>query len=241
MGLVTLLIPRSVTAEWSLWTAEAAGGEEILVHDPGLVLLEAAVNPDPNPTKGGQLLVVSEGSALMASAGVATEVALEKLDEAEEPTEKAEKKADVKAPKPAVKKAAAAKAPAKKAAAKPTVKKLSGAGYFGNPLPGGRKSQGVHGNNAVDISAPAGTPIYAAAAGRITVAKCDGGYNSGWGNYIKIAHGNGSQTLYAHMSRCAAIGGSVAKGQLIGYVGNTGKSTGNHLHFETYGASNPLR
>jgi murein DD-endopeptidase MepM/ murein hydrolase activator NlpD len=191
------------------------------------------------------MLVVSEGSALLASAGVATDEALEKLDEADEPAEKAEKKAEVKTAKqPAVKakaKAAAPKAPAKKAAAKPTVKKLSGAGYFGNPLPGGRKSQGIHGNNAVDISAPTGTPIYAAAAGRISVAKCDGGYNSGWGSYIKIAHGNGSQTLYAHMSRCAVSGGSVAKGQLIGYVGTTGKVTGAHLHFETYGATNPLR
>lgn len=113
-------------------------------------------------------------------------------------------------------------------------------GFFGNPLPGGRISQGVHGYNGVDISAPAGTPIYAAAGGSVIVAKGGGGYNGGYGNYVVIEHGNGTQTLYAHMSRLGTSGGSVSKGDLIGYVGNTGRSTGNHLHFEVRGAKNPL-
>jgi len=140
--------------------------------------------------------------------------------------------------------------PTKAVAAKSTAKKSSGAatsrslpavsGYFGNPVPGGRISQGVHGYNGVDVSAPSGTPIYAAAAGTVVVAKNNDGYNGGYGNYIVISHDNGTQTLYAHMTKTAVSGGSVAKGDLIGYVGNTGRSTGNHLHFEVRGAKNPL-
>jgi len=113
-------------------------------------------------------------------------------------------------------------------------------GFFGNPLPGGRVSQGIHGYNGVDIAAPSGTPIYAAAGGSVVVAKNNDAYNGGYGNYIVIDHGNGTQTLYAHMSSTAVSGGSVSKGDLIGYVGNTGRSTGNHLHFEVRGAKNPF-
>lgn len=139
---------------------------------------------------------------------------------------------------PKAKKATAAKSTAKApAAAKTTTASL---GNWGNPLPGGRISQGVHGYNGVDVSAPAGTPIYAAAAGTVVVAKGDGGYNGGYGNYVVLSHSNGTQTLYAHMSSLAVSGGSVAKGELIGYVGSTGRSTGNHLHFEVRGATNPL-
>jgi len=140
-----------------------------------------------------------------------------------------------------------AEAPAKKKSSSSSSKKASPkaarslpalSGYFGNPLPGGKLSQGIHGYNGVDIAAPSGTPIYAAAAGSVTVAK-NGGYNGGYGSYVVISHGNGTQTLYAHMSSVAASAGSVEKGALIGYVGNTGKSTGNHLHFEVRGAKNP--
>lgn len=138
-------------------------------------------------------------------------------------------------------------APAKKKAAEPSKKASPKAartlpalsGFFGNPLPGGRLSQGIHGYNGVDIAAPAGTPIYAAAAGTVIVAK-NGGYNGGYGSYVVISHDNGAQTLYAHMSSVAAGGGAVEKGALIGYVGSTGKSTGNHLHFEVRGAKNPF-
>lgn len=133
-----------------------------------------------------------------------------------------------------------AKAKKSAASAKSSGAAASGGSGFGNPLPGGRISQGVHGYNGVDISAPAGTPIYASAGGKVIVAKGDGGYNGGYGNYIVIDHGNGAQTLYAHMSSLKVGGGSVSKGSVIGYVGNTGRSTGNHLHFEVRGARNPL-
>lgn len=81
-----------------------------------------------------------------------------------------------------------------------------------------------------DIPAPGGTEIHAAKGGVVT----DVGYNSVYGNYIQISHGNGYATFYAHMKKKAIVkeGATVTKGQVIGYVGTTGWSTGNHLHFE---------
>jgi murein DD-endopeptidase MepM/ murein hydrolase activator NlpD len=87
----------------------------------------------------------------------------------------------------------------------------------------------------IDIAAPTGTPIWAAKAGTVVVAGVQGGY----GNAVVVDHGGGMTTLYGHQSRIAArTGQQVSQGQLIGYVGNTGNSTGPHLHFETrYGGS----
>lgn len=113
-------------------------------------------------------------------------------------------------------------------------------GYFGHPVPGGTRTQGIHGYNGVDYGAPAGTPIYAAAAGTVIVSK-SGGWNGGYGNYVVIRHANGTQTLYAHMTTVyAGQGAYVAQGEKIGTVGSTGRSTGNHLHFEVRGARNPF-
>lgn len=81
-----------------------------------------------------------------------------------------------------------------------------------------------------DIGAPSGTPILAADSGIATVISDNG---NGYGNYIMINHGGGRVTLYAHMSGFAVSNGaSVTQGQVIGYVGSTGNSTGPHLHFE---------
>ncbi|MCJ8324044.1 MAG: M23 family metallopeptidase [Rhizobiales bacterium] len=82
-----------------------------------------------------------------------------------------------------------------------------------------------------DFAAPRGTPIYAAASGKILIAK----WNGGAGRYIRIDHQNGYKTAYFHMNKIAKgmkPGKMVRKGQIIGYVGSTGMSTGNHLHFE---------
>lgn len=132
----------------------------------------------------------------------------------------------------------------------PVVKKSSAAspysasnGYYGNPVPGGIITQGIHPTNAVDIGAPSGTPIYAAAAGTVIVARA-GVWSKGgnYGNYVVISHPNKTQTLYAHQTRyVVAVGETVTKGQLIGYVGTTGDATGPHLHFEVRGAANPFR
>ena len=85
----------------------------------------------------------------------------------------------------------------------------------------------IHGG--VDIRANYGTEILASASGQVTVA----GYHWSYGNYVVINHGNGYQTLYAHASSLAVRAGqTVAQGQVIAYVGSTGKSSGNHCHFE---------
>lgn len=120
---------------------------------------------------------------------------------------------------------------------------VSADGYFVRPLSSGRKTQGVHGYNGVDIGAPTGTPVYAAAAGEVVVSKYSAGnpWFGGYGNYVVIRHGNGTQTVYAHMSaNFVSVGERVAQGQTIGAVGNTGRSTGPHLHFEIRGARNPF-
>lgn len=114
-------------------------------------------------------------------------------------------------------------------------------GYFSNPLPGATLTQSIHGWNGVDLGAPRGTPIYAAADGTVIIARGNGGWNGGYGNYVVITHANGTQTLYSHMSRVIpVVGQSVIRGEIIGYVGNTGHSTGYHLHFEVRGAKNPF-
>lgn len=113
-------------------------------------------------------------------------------------------------------------------------------GYYLRPISSGVKSQGLHGHNGVDLAAPVGTPVIAAAAGTVIISK-SGGWNGGYGNYIVIAHNNGTQTLYSHMSRnTVSSGETVSQGEIIGYIGLTGKTTGPHLHFEVRGAKNPF-
>jgi murein DD-endopeptidase MepM/ murein hydrolase activator NlpD len=112
-------------------------------------------------------------------------------------------------------------------------------GYFMQPTTGYNWGR-IHGRNGVDMANACGTPIYAAADGIVTVS--DGvGWNGGFGQYVKIRHANGTETLYAHASRVlASVGEAVAKGQQVAVMGTTGRSTGCHLHFEVHGARNPL-
>ena len=93
-----------------------------------------------------------------------------------------------------------------------------------HPVLGGRRN-----HNGVDLAQPTGTPVYATADG--IVSKAD--YWGSYGNYIQIEHGGEMETRYAHLSGYAvAAGEQVRKGQLIGFVGSTGRSTGPHLHYE---------
>lgn len=113
-------------------------------------------------------------------------------------------------------------------------------GYYILPVNGARRSQGLHGYNAVDLAVSYGTPILASASGTVIINKSYG-WNGGYGNYIVIRHDNGTQTLYAHNSSNIVYSGqSVVRGQVIGYIGSTGRSTGAHLHFEIRGAKNPF-
>lgn len=112
--------------------------------------------------------------------------------------------------------------------------KTAATGVFGRPIGGGYvsssfgyRSRGYH--TGIDWAVSYGTPIYAADGGTVTSS----GWGGGYGYMIKISHGNGYETLYAHCSKLAVKSGQkVAKGQVIAYVGSTGNSTGPHLHFE---------
>ncbi len=113
-------------------------------------------------------------------------------------------------------------------------------GYFIRPITGGVRTQGIHGHNGVDLASKYGTPIMASASGVVIVSKTSG-YNGGFGNFIVVEHPNGTQTLYGHLSEnLVSVGGKVEQGDVIGKMGSTGKSTGNHIHFEIHGAKNPF-
>lgn len=113
------------------------------------------------------------------------------------------------------------------------------------PLPGRYKLSSLFGgridpingrpdnHTGTDIPAPNGTPIYAAQSGVVTTVNANR-YASSYGYYCIINHGNGYATLYAHQNQVPIVkeGQTVQKGQVIGYVGSTGRSTGYHLHFE---------
>lgn len=100
----------------------------------------------------------------------------------------------------------------------------SGFGYRADPFSGGAAFHA-----GLDFRGPVGAPIHAAAKGVVTFA----GVQQGYGNCIEISHGNGLMTRYAHMSGFRArIGQAVNAGDVIGLIGNTGRSTGPHLHFE---------
>lgn len=108
------------------------------------------------------------------------------------------------------------------------------------PLPGyghGSITQyfGNNGHKGLDIGAPEGTPIVASRSGTVMVANGSDSWGYSWGYYVSIYHDSTYSTLYAHMSSVAVYEGQwVNKGDIIGYVGNTGNSFGNHLHFEVY-------
>lgn len=108
---------------------------------------------------------------------------------------------------------------------------LAGSGNFSWPT-AGYISQGYWGGHpAVDIAGWLGAPVTAADAGYVVLA--GGGWNSGYGNYVIVDHGNGFTTLYAHLNSVfVKPGETVSRGQQVGTMGNTGNSTGPHLHFE---------
>ncbi|WP_292939682.1 M23 family metallopeptidase [Novosphingobium sp.] len=114
-------------------------------------------------------------------------------------------------------------------------------GLFGAPVSGhvtsgyGMRRHPILGyvrmHSGVDFAASWGSPIYAVTDGRVEYA----GWHGGHGNYVRLDHGSGIATGYGHMSRIAvAPGTTVRRGQIIGYVGSTGLSTGAHLHYEVY-------
>ncbi len=341
VGIGSLLVPRPAGAFWpfSVTLASENGAENPMVHDSSIDLLAAAVNSDPNPSKGTNSISTTGGSALLAftgpdgtiadistggstvGSGSITTYTVKEGDSistiadsfgvsvntilwANNLTAKSAIKAGMNLvilPVSGIQHtvikgetlASMAKkygadaddiasfngldsgaaltagslliipggeAPAPAATTKSSTTKIktgggltsikanpykggSGVeidGYYSNPVPGALLTQGIHGWNGVDLGAPSGTPIHAAAGGTVIVSRV-GGWNGGYGNYVVIDHGNGTQTLYAHMSTdSVSVGQAVGRGDVIGSVGRTGEATGNHLHFEVRGARNPF-
>jgi murein DD-endopeptidase MepM/ murein hydrolase activator NlpD len=109
----------------------------------------------------------------------------------------------------------------------------SGFGYRIDPV-----YKTVRFHAGLDFTAPQGTPIYATANG---VAKVAGNAGNGYGNYVILDHGYGYETLYGHMFRVKIKNGTrVKRGEIIGYVGSTGKSTGPHCHYEVHKNGRPI-
>ena len=126
---------------------------------------------------------------------------------------------------------------------KPTGSVNPSSSGFTSPLPSGASVTCAYGwrihplwgdrrfHNGVDLAASQGTPIYAIAAGTVTVAS----YGDANGYYVSLSHGNGYGSVYCHMTKyTVSVGDSVKQGEIIGYVGSTGWSTGPHLHFEIH-------
>lgn len=115
------------------------------------------------------------------------------------------------------------------ATAPPPPNAPQGSGNFMWPASGYLTQSYWLGHQAIDIGAVTGVPIYAADSGYVAFT----GWMGGYGNYIIVNHGNGFETLYAHLSQIRVIAGQgVQRGQVIGLMGSTGRSTGPHLHFE---------
>ncbi|MFN4314683.1 MAG: peptidoglycan DD-metalloendopeptidase family protein [Chitinophagaceae bacterium] len=109
----------------------------------------------------------------------------------------------------------------------------SGFGYRVDPI---YKTTKMHAG--IDFTAPQGTPIYATADGNVSIA---GNRGNGFGNHVVIRHGYGYETLYGHMAKVKVRQGQVVKrGEVIGYVGSTGKSTGPHCHYEVHKNGNKI-
>ena len=142
------------------------------------------------------------------------------------------------APKPVAKSPTPKPAPTTSTAA-PTTKevsddredeKVSSQDSYANPV-SGILTQGIHDRNAVDFGVPVGTPVRAFKSGTVIIAKSSG-YNGGYGSYIVVNHEGSCQTQYSHLSQVSvAVGDTVSQGETIARSGNTGRSTGPHLHF----------
>ena len=192
----------------------------------------------------GQLEDLEEDAEAMASQISQAEKQYAAQLEAQRKAEEARKAAAAKAAREAAAQAAAAQNGGQASTGTGSVTR-TGSGGFIWPLSGytrvsspfGYRICPFHGrelHGGVDVPAPGGTPIMAAKSGVVVLST----YGSSYGNHVAITHADGTRTMYCHMSsRAVSAGQTVAQGQIIGYVGSTGSSTGNHLHFEVWTGS----
>ncbi|MFH7243256.1 MAG: M23 family metallopeptidase [Spirulina sp.] len=206
------------TANEVLTDLNAIGSEiEVLKHRAGVGEEEWDVSPDPESTPQGGPAATAPPELMLAAA------------QRQLPVLSAVLTADV---RPALE--ATLEAEADQQAAFPDGKPVAGEakvssefGLRSNPF--GGSSYEVH--EGIDFAGPVGQPILATADG--TVVKAD--YDRGYGNHVTIDHGYQYETLYAHLSRMTVtMGDQVQRGDIIGYLGNTGRSSGPHLHYGIY-------
>ncbi|MFF5503107.1 M23 family metallopeptidase [Streptomyces roseolus] len=188
----------------------------------------------------GATLVAGAGSAFAAESKAAPVAGTAAAAVAAQAETQAKAAAHVKAAKAQAAKAAQVKAAAKKAAAKPVaakkakgwVKPVTSYALSASFNQGG--SMWAHKHSGQDFAVPTGTPVKAAGSGTVVKAGPNGGGDGpAYGNAIVVKHANGTYSQYAHLSKIKVhIGQKVAAGQRIAFSGNTGNSSGPHLHFE---------
>jgi murein DD-endopeptidase MepM/ murein hydrolase activator NlpD len=224
------LIRRGLRKETVTHTVEQGETLSEIAHNYGLNV--ATVLRDNDMTLA-DMDKIKPGTQLSIASESSTD-AVAWLDHLKEDEQKAQEKAE--------KERQAKLAAASKTKSKPALISASsggssdggGSGKFRMPIIGARTCYNGYHSWAIDCPAPIGSAVVAAAGGTVTIA--DGsGYNGGYGITIVINHGNGWETRYAHMSGLLVnVGEKVSTGEQIGKSGNTGHSTGPHLHFETH-------
>lgn len=189
-------------------------------------------------------VLVNEKNTLVGNLSEEEKALQAELEEFEQDKKEIQRQlAAIAAQEEAERKAAAARKNAGSSAAAPIPSSPSTSGYI-CPLAGKSRGSittgyyGYSGHTGVDFACSSGTPIMAAKSGKVITStalrRANGSYKS-YGEYVVISHGDGTMTLYAHMrERAIGPGAEVSQGQVIGYVGSTGNSTGPHLHFEVW-------
>ena len=185
-------------------------------------------------------VLVNEKNALVGNLSAEEQALQAELEQFEKDKKEIQRQLEIiAAQEEAARKAAAAKQSSSSEPAVPSAPSTSG---YICPLAGKSRASittgyyGYSGHTGVDFACASGTPIMAAKSGKVVISTAlrygNGNYRS-YGEYIVISHGDGTMTLYGHMSsRAVSVGTEVGQGQVIGYVGSTGNSTGPHLHFE---------
>ncbi len=220
-GQATGTVPAAADASAR---AEAAQRADRSVREP-IPVPPSSAAPAPTPSASTSAVI----STAPASAGAAPATGTAPTASTAPPASQHRPPASSKAP-------VSSKAPTTTAAAAKTTAAKATTGWV-NPMPGasttscyGMRWGAMHAG--IDLAMPANTPIHAAAAGTVVEA---GWAYSGYGISVVIDHGNGYLTHYAHQNRTAvSVGQHVSAGEVIGYEGSTGDSTGPHLHFEVH-------